>query len=170
MKVKQTNSYLAPTSLRQDIELPFGKQSVYSDGTTGWLASIQGMQGISPAVVKQVRGEVFRQMVRIVLSDRLDGVTVSLAGNGAVEISSKDGESARLEVDEKTGVPLKISYPQEGGSGTVVQEYSDWRDVGGMRLPFHWVITQGGKKFATVTVDDYKVNSGLTPDALGKKP
>ena len=170
MKVKQTNSYLAPSSLRQDIELPFGKQSVYSDGTTGWIASIQGMMGVSPAVLKQVRGEVFRQMVRLAVSDRQEGVTVSLAGPGAVEISSKEGESARLEVDEKTGLPLKISYPQEGGQGTVVQEYSDWRDVGGMKMPFHWEITQAGKKFATVTVDDYKVNSGLTPEVLGKKP
>ncbi|HYL75348.1 MAG TPA: insulinase family protein [Bryobacteraceae bacterium] len=170
MKVKQTNSYLAPSSLRQDIELPFGKQSVYSDGTTGWIASIQGMMGVSPAVLRQVRGEVFRQMVRLAVSDRQEGVTVSLAGPGAVEISSKDGESARLEVDEKTGLPLKITYPQEGGQGTVVQEYSDWRDVGGMKMPFHWEITQGGKKFATVTVDDYKVNSGLTPEVLGKKP
>ena len=170
MKVKQTNSYLAPSSLRQDIELPFGKQSVYSDGTTGWIASIQGMMGVSPAVLRQVRGEVFRQMVRLAVSDRQEGVTVSLAGPGAVEISSKDGESVRLEVDEKTGLPLKISYPQEGGQGTVLQEYSDWRDVGGMKMPFHWEITQGGKKFATVTVDDYKVNSGLTPEVLGKKP
>ncbi len=33
MKVKQTNSFIAPSTVRQDNELPFLKQSVYSDGT-----------------------------------------------------------------------------------------------------------------------------------------
>ena len=70
MKVKQTNSYLAPSSLRQDIELPFAKQSVYSDGTTGWLSTPQGMMGMTPAVQKQVHGEVFRQIPPLVMSDR----------------------------------------------------------------------------------------------------
>ena len=32
MNVKQTNSYLASGSMRQEIELPFGKQWIYSDG------------------------------------------------------------------------------------------------------------------------------------------
>jgi zinc protease len=170
MKVKQTNSFLAPTSLRQDIEAPFGKQSVYSDGTTGWIASIQGMMGLSPAVVKQVRGEVFRQMVRLAVSDRQEGVTVSYTGDGTLEIAAKDGEHARLVVDEKTGMPLKVIYPADSGQGEVAQEYSDWREVGGIRLPYAWVIQNAGKKFATVTVDDYKVNSGLTVDTLSKKP
>ena len=48
--------------------------------------------------------------------------------------------------------------------------FSDWRDVDGIRLPFQWTVLQGGKKFAGVTVKDYKVNSGLTPEALAKKP
>ena len=49
MKVKQTNSYLAPSSVRQDIELPFAKQSVYSDGTTGWLVTPQGAMAYDAA-------------------------------------------------------------------------------------------------------------------------
>jgi hypothetical protein len=37
-------------------------------------------------------------------------------------------------------------------------------------LPFQWSIMQGGKKFAGVTIQDYKINSGLTAEALGKRP
>ena len=82
MKVKQTNFYLAPSTMRQEIELPFGKQSVYSDGAAGWLAGFQGMQGLPPQVVKQVRGEVFRQIPALVTSDRDPNRTVSYAGDG----------------------------------------------------------------------------------------
>ena len=67
-------------------------------------------------------------------------------------------------MDEKTGLPAKLAYqqsPAEGG--TAVEEiFSDWRDVDGLHLPFQWTVMQGGKKFAGVTVQEYKINSGLT--------
>lgn len=168
LKVNQTSSYIAPSSLRQDNELPFGKQSVYSDGTSGWLTGPQGTQPLTGQVLAQVRGEIFRQMVRLVLSDRDPDRTINYAGDGILEIASKDGEHTRLVVDEKTGIPSKMIY--QGGQGPVEQSYSDWRDVNGIRLPFQWTILQGGKKFASATVDNYKINSGLTSEALSKKP
>ena len=169
MKVKQTNSYLRPMHLRQEIELPFGKQSMYSDGVAGWLAGFQGMQSLPPPVLKQVRGEVFRQIAMLALSDRDPNRTVNYAGDGALDISSKDGESVRLEVDEKTGMPARTSY-QEAGQGSVTQIFGDWREVDGIRLPFEWTTLQGDRKFATTKIDNYKINSGLTPEMLRKQP
>jgi hypothetical protein len=75
-------------------------------------------------------------------------------------------------VDEKTGLPAKLAYrqsPAEGGAA-VEELFSDWRDVDGLHLPFQWAVMQGGKKFAGVTVQDYKINSGLTAETLGQKP
>ncbi len=172
MKVKQTNSFIAPSTVRQDNELPFMKQSVYSDGTSGWLSGMQGVQNLSPPILRQIHGEAFRQIASLALSDRDPDRTVNQAADGVLEISSKDGESVRITVDEKTGLPAKLGYqqsPAEGG--TAVEEiFSDWRDVDGLHLPFQWSIMQSGKKFAGVTVQDYKINSGLTTEALGKRP
>lgn len=173
MKAKQKNSYVRPSTLRQDIELPFGKQSVYSNGTSGWMAAPQGQQALPPPVLKQVQGEMFRELLGLILSDRNPDRTVNYAGDATLEISDKSGESARLQVDENTGVPLKISYQGAamGGPPQPVEEtYSDWRDVSGIRLPFKWTILQAGKKFADVTVQEYKINSGLTDQELSKKP
>jgi hypothetical protein len=86
-----------------------------------------------------------------------------------LEVSSKNGESVRLEVDEKTGVPAKTSY-QEAGQGVISQIFADWRDVGGIRLPFAWTTMRDDKQFAAVKIDSYKINSGLTPEVLSKKP
>src|SRR5689334_8152668 len=110
MKAKQTNSYLFPAAMRQEINLPFGKQSIYSDGNSGWLAGMQGVRSLPPAVVGQVRGEVFRQIVGLTLSDRDSKRTVSYSGDGVLDISSSSGERAELQVDEKTGLPTKLSY------------------------------------------------------------
>ena len=172
MKVKQTTSFIAPSTVRQDNELPFLKQSVYSNGTSGWLSGMQGVQNLTPPVLKQIQGEAFRQIASLALSDRDADRTVSEVADGVLEISSKDGESVRVTVDQQTGAPEKLAYkqsPAEGGS-EVEETYSDWRDVDGLRLPFQWSIMQGGKKFAGATVQDYKINSGLTAETLGQKP
>jgi hypothetical protein len=172
MKVKQTNSFIAPSTVRQDNELPFLKQSVYSDGTSGWLSGMQGVQNLPPPVLKQIHGEAYRQIVSLALSDRVPDRTVNQASEGVIDISSKDGEDVRITVDEKTGLPAQLNYqqsPAEGG--TAVEEiFSDWRDVDGLHLPFQWAIMQSGKKFAGVTVQEYKINSGLTAETLGKRP
>jgi outer membrane lipoprotein-sorting protein len=168
MKVKQTNSYLLPGTMRQEIELPFGKQSVYSDGKSGWLAGPQGVRDLPPPVLAQVRGEMFRQILGLAVSDHDSARTVNYVGDSVIEISSKTGERARLQVDEKTGMPLKLSYQE--GPQSVEEVFSDWRDAAGLHLPFQWTVMQDGKKFAEVKIQEYKVNSGLTQDALSKKP
>jgi zinc protease len=172
MKVKQTNSFIVPSTVRQDNELPFLKQSVYTDGTSGWISGMQGIQNLTPTVLKQIHGEAFRQIASLALSDRDADRTVNQVSDGVLEIASKDGDSVRITVDEKTGLPAKLAYqqsPAEGG--TAVEEiFSDWRDVGGLQLPFQWSVMQSGKKFAAVTIQDYKINSGLTAETLGQRP
>ena len=172
MKVKQTNSFIVPSTVRQDNELPFLKQSVYSDGTSGWLSGMQGVQNLPPPVLKQIQGEAFRELTSLALSDRDPNRTVSEVADGVLEISSKDGENVRITVDEKTGLPAELAYKQSPGEGgTAVEEiFSDWRDVDLLHLPFQWQVMQSGKKFAGVMVQDYKINSGLTAEALGKRP
>lgn len=115
---------------------------------------------------------MFRQLLALSLSDHDPERTVNYAGEGVLEIASKDGENVRLQVDEKTGTPLKLTYQESGPQGPAAYEqiYSDWRDVSGVRVPFAWTVTQAGKKYAEVKVQAYKINSGLTEEALSKKP
>jgi hypothetical protein len=115
---------------------------------------------------------MFRQLLPLSLSDRDPNRTINYAGDGVLEISAKEGETVKLQVDEKTGVPLKLSYQEAGpqGPAAVDEVYSDWREVSGVRVPFAWTVMQGGQKYAEVKVQDYKINSGLTLEALSKKP
>src|SRR6202044_3681424 len=69
MKVKQTNSFIAPSTVRKNNELHFRKKSVYSDGASGWLAGMQGIQPLSPPIMKQIRGYEFRQIAGLAMSD-----------------------------------------------------------------------------------------------------
>ncbi len=172
MKIKQKNAFVAPSSLRQDIEGQIGKQSVYSDGKNGWIASAQGAMGIPGPILKQVRGEIFRQLYALALSDKDADRTVTGTEDGTLKIASKDGERVSIELDEGTGLPKKIVYDgvTMGGPAKVEETLGDWRDVHGLKAPFAMTIEQNGKKFAAVTVLDYKVNSGVSVEEISKKP
>jgi hypothetical protein len=169
MKASQETQVVFPNIFRQTQQLPFGKVVVYSDGSSGWMVTPQGQMPMEATVVKQVRGETFRQLVNV-FSNSVN--TVNAVGDHEIEVS--DGaETARIELDPATNLPSKMKYRSPGmgtGPAEVVETYSDWKDVGGIKLPMHIVIEQNGKKFADVMVRDAKINTSLTREELSKKP
>lgn len=173
MKASQKVFWLDPSHFRQEQQLPFGKIIAYSDGETGWIQTPQGVMPLAAPVMKQVRTELLRLWVRLALSDRNPDRTVNAVGDNVLEISDKQGTSLRVEVDTATGLPRKLSYQssQMAGAPTTVEEtYSDWRDVGGVKLPFKVSITQGGRKFAEASVQEILINQGLKAEDLARKP
>jgi zinc protease len=158
MKGKQTTRVIEPSTFRQDQELPFGKISVYYDGKSGWMAAPQGSQPLPQPIQKQVLGELSRQLPILLTrpeANYIDKGTIDVGGD-------------RLVIDEKTGMPLKVIYEMNGQK--IEETYSDWRDVNGIKMPFKSVIEQGGKRFGEITTTDLKLNTGLTPEELSKKP
>jgi zinc protease len=173
IKAKQISSWLAPDSYRQQSQLPFGTVVAYYNGKMGVL--IQGQQNRVPLAgpqLKQLLGESFRAWVPLLLSDRDPERTINYVGENTVEISDKKGNMARLQVDE-SGLPQKVTYQLPGMQGrpmSVENSFSDFKEVDGIKLPFKITILQEGKKSAEVTVQDYKLNKGLKPDDIEKRP
>ena len=173
MKAEQQNFWIAPNHFRQESQLPFGKITAYSDGKTGWIAGPQGAQPLPPPILKQIQGELFRNPFTLLLSDRDASRTVSAVGPNRVRISDSQGESAEIEVDPKTGLPLSASFQavQMGGApADVTVTWSDWRDVSGLKLPFKAAISRGNQPGGDATVTDWKINSGLKTEDLAKQP
>jgi hypothetical protein len=121
---------------------------------------------MSPPEVKQVQGETFHMLYRLV-----GGEQVNLVADNTLELS--DGQNtARLLVNPETGLPIKVMYESAGMTGpTQVEEtFSGWKDVNGIKVSFERTVTQGGAKFADVHVRNFKFNTGVTPEQLSKKP
>jgi hypothetical protein len=126
---------------------------------------------MNAAVLKQAQGEIFREWVSLMLSDRDAARTVSAAGPKSVEISSADGFSVRVEFEEATGLPVRQFYKEAAmGGAEVKQTFSDWREVDGIKLPFKVLMEQNEQKVGEVAISEIKLNTGITPEELSRKP
>ena len=173
IKIKDVSMYLAPDQLRQEQELPFGKIIAYSDGKSGWLSTPQGVQLMPAEILKQAQGEIFREPYALMLSDRDPSRTVNATGENTVEVSGAGGLSVRIEFDPATGLPAREIYMEPGQNGAPAETtdiFSDWRDAGGLKLPFKAIQMENGMKMLEATVSEYKINSGLSTAGLSKQP
>jgi zinc protease len=172
MKVKETTQILGD-QFRQDQELPIGKLLVYTDGKTGWLVTPQGTMNMPAEVLKQARGDIFRELGPLMLSTSDSSRTVNAVGDNAVEVSG-GGLSVKVEFDPSTGLPSRLTYQELGPTGMpsiVTETMSDWRDAGGgVKMPFKVVLDQDGHKAGDAVVSGYQFNTGLKAEDLAKKP
>lgn len=172
LKVKQHTRVLPP-QIRIDQQLPFGNMTVYYDGKGGgWFHGPQGGAPIPPQAMKQAQEELFRLLPTLWLSDRNPERTVNAVGPLAVEISDKQGNWIRLNLDETSGLPRSATYRAADMSGPAEAEavYEDWKEVAGLKLPHKIKIAQRGKPAAEITVTEYRLNTGLTTETLSARP
>jgi len=173
-KVKQVSMFLAPDQLRQEQELPFGKIIAYTDGKSGWMATPQGVQPMPAELLKQALGETFREPYALLLSDRDSSRTVNAIGDNAVEIATASGSlRVRVDFDPATGLPAREVYTEPGQNGAPAETtdiFSDWREVGGIKLPYKAIQLENGMKMLEITISEYKINRGLSATELSKRP
>ncbi|MFN7993177.1 MAG: pitrilysin family protein [Bryobacteraceae bacterium] len=171
--LKRTDLWIGPSFLREETQLPNGVITLYSDGNNGWMASPQGSGPLPPPFLKQVRSKLLRIYSSLLLSDRVPGRTVSLAGEGKLQIADDQGAAVQLFVDAKTGLPAKLQYSMPGMGGapsTIDETFDEFEQVNGIQFPKRMTITQEGHKYADVAVQSLKVNTGLNQEDLNKKP
>ena len=172
-KIVQTDKWVAPTTFRQDATLAAGRVAVYTDGKVGWISTPQGWNALAGVQRSQVFGDLFRVYYRLLLSDRIEGRVVNAVDESSVQIADTTGQVASVEFDPRTHLPKRVSYEtlQAGGAPVYSEDvYEDFRDVGGIKVPFKITINQGGGKFSDVVVKDYKINTGLSPLELARRP
>jgi zinc protease len=172
-KIAQTEKWVAPATFRQEATFPAGRLSEYADGKLGWIVTPLGWGGLAGAERSRMFGDLFRVYYRLLLSDRIEGRTVSAIDESSVQITDTTGQAANVEFDPRTHLLKRVSYDtQQAGGATLYSEdvYDDFRDVGGIKVPFKITLNQGGHRFSDVVVRDYKINTGLNPLELARRP
>jgi hypothetical protein len=170
---KQSFEWLSPNYLRETQEMPAGALTAFTDGETGWAAQGRGSMALGGNPLKQLKSDLFRTYLPLLLSDRIPGRKVVAADDASVQISDAAGNFIRADFDEKSHLLHKIIYATfeaDGSSPTIVETYSDFRDVNGIKIPFSVSVDRGGRKYGVGVTRDVKLNTGLKAEDLRRRP
>src|SRR5579862_4376467 len=101
-KWKEAEKWIVPDRLRFEIQTPSGKSTSYTDGTTGWEVRPEGADQFGPAEAEEGRGELFHELLTLILSDRDTQRSMSPAKDNAATITF-GGQTATMSFDRETG-------------------------------------------------------------------
>jgi hypothetical protein len=144
------------------------------NGTAGYvLDSLQGNRDMPPGQVANMRNSSFPHPF---LTYKEQGSTATLSGKekvGArdalvVLVTPKAGSPVRTFIDAETFLPLKnvvkVEVPQLGGELEQTTEFSDFRAVDGVKVPFEIKSSSSVQSFTVTTTavqHNVKVDEGL---------
>jgi photosynthetic reaction center cytochrome c subunit len=156
------------------------------DGSAGWMGggrggardmnSIDSMSSMVDAALAFPANlkTVFTQM-RAGRPDKIgDEAVYTLTGRGP------GAPLTRLYFDQQTGLLVRVIRYNDVGMGMmpVQVDYTDYRAVDGVKVPFHWTLSRPGGRFSiqidsvqqNVPVDDSKFAKPPAPAATGNPP
>ncbi|MGA8594854.1 MAG: pitrilysin family protein [Bryobacteraceae bacterium] len=165
MKVKSEG--ILPGTFREEQQRGPVTITLFVDGNSGWVNTPRGTQELPADAQQQIRSQVSRQLTSL-LPQLANESNAVLTGDGKVQIKTADGNPVTFAIDPASGLIKSLSYAEEGGA--VVENFSDWRDVGGIKLPFKSEVIKDGKPVQTAVASEIKINTNLNAEELGKRP
>jgi hypothetical protein len=161
-----------PNLIRQEMRIAGRTLIEAFDGVVAWTRGSL-MANDTPMMLPGARAEALRAQAGFdgVLSvARAAGRQVDLVGTVVIDgreahhLRMVDGRYVRhTYVDARTGLEMRVV--QVTAAGRLQQDLSDYRDVGGIRMPFTIRVTVDGRAASVVTVTDVALNVPLD-DAL----
>jgi predicted Zn-dependent peptidase len=160
------------------VSLPMGEMTIVISPEASFMA----MGGMPPRDVpgpmkQEGLNDIRRDMVYIAQNAENPRFIFTAAGKekvgeteAAVLEISADGASLRWYVDPQSGQVLRAAYRASSMAGPVdrVEDYSDWRETGGMRVPFKSTSTENGEEVGSSEKLELEVNPTVDPKLFEK--
>lgn len=140
----------APSQLRTVVHTQHGDSVSTYDGTHGWVAAADKLMRVLPLAGGDLAGAKmdaslsFPAGIRQEFKWRSGFPSVSIDDRPVQVIQVADGElGAKLYFDNESGLLVRQVRYTDTAVGVIPTQinYSDYRDVAGVKMPFHWVIT-----------------------------
>lgn len=172
LKYEMEIVYGRPDKLLLKTVMDFGDVTSGYDGRTGWTANRLGVQPMSEAQLTDVRMSVASNLYRVLQNLRGSEYSLSYVGQDHVGDRSVNvvrafhrptKTSTTLSIDARSSIVLKKVSKRRGASGLedVVDEYADYEDVDGVKVPFKTTSFAGGEKIAEMVIRSVELNSVL---------
>jgi len=174
--VTTTRSFARPDSLRVEIEYPDHAEVRILAGSQGWAAAPSGklvvVEGplLSSMVLQAARADL-PWLLEEHASDVAPVPPIDADGRSlpGFEIRLGGGRSMRVYLDPATNLIRRVQTLLIAGSMHTLFEtvYSDYRDVNGVKFPFHEESSAGGMPTGSTTFDSVEVNPPADPATFG---
>jgi zinc protease len=168
MSLKATSMRILPDTFREEQQRGPITLTFYLDGHSGWVRTPKGTEDMPAEMQKQIRDQAAHSLTSLLVQLPKQENSAVATGDGKVQVKTDTGSLITLKINPASGEIENISYMEEGGP--VIETFSDWRDVNGMKLPFKSEITRDGKPVQSAVASEIKINSGLKPEELSKRP
>ena len=154
------------------------KMSRVFDGESAWLVTPQGVQPFPESFVDEARKECFRENTHLLTY--LAGADISVQYLGAEDVNGTTAEvilvrntpadSLKLFIDQETKYIVKKEFQALGQQGPVDREEfsNDYREISGVKVPFHVVLMDNGEKSAEITLDEVMINAEVDESLFEK--
>jgi len=173
-QVKSILTLAFPDTLRQEIVRPtFTLVSVVTPAESFVLVN-NSARPMSEANRTGIYKELNHDLVVLLRARSRSDFKASAAGDGAEVEIELPGFTTTLGIDPATGRVIKQSYKGRGPGGVlgqIVIDYSDYRTVEGVSLPFKTAATFDGQPFPALsaTTEAITINGPIDPSSF-KKP
>ena len=168
-----------PDKLRQDIKMPQGEMSVAFDGTSGFALTPMGPQPLPPEMTVSLKDGIFREPIWLLVNLMQDNSSVQHAGTEEVMgkstatllVKQPSGEMLKVFISEDTHYIVKMEF-RETEQGVALNKASvmdDYRDVNGVKIPYHVVQNVEGEQFTETHISSVTLNAELD-ESLFQEP
>ncbi len=177
MELGVSSVLVFPDRISQEMKTPMGGITQVATSAGAFVVTPMGTQDLPGSQREEMLKQVRRHPLFLGQKAEDPKLSASAAGKekiGEVSVEILDltyeGIDVRWFLDSASGRLLRASYAGTGPAGptTVVVDYSDFRPVEGLTIPFLQEISQNGQKVQTFKIEELRVNAGADPKAFEK--
>lgn len=160
-----------PNKVLTKLTLPFGDVFQGYDGQAAWIKSPQGTQDLTGDNLVEFQNALANDTVFLLTHfdsadyqvQFLEQTNIDGRAANVVLVTTPTKHEIRVFIDAENNMIVRKAYRSKAGGAPADNEenYSDFRDVSGLRLPFKRVQKRNGQLFAEATTTEMKVNSGV---------
>ena len=180
IELQTVTSIRYPGSFRMEARAPAGLLvQVFHNGEF-WVQDARGTREAPASVADEMRNSVQRDAIglllglldRKIMASRLPDVQVSGRAMPAIEVQGPAMASLTVVFDPATALIVRQRYRGAGPEGTTAaemeEEYSDFREVSGLQVPFAASVRVAGEVAVQRIVHTVEYNVPLDPSLFSR--
>ena len=167
MSIDAEQLWVLPDRLWQKMTTPMGEMTIVLSPTAAFMAAPMGTRDMPASRKEDAMSDMRREP--LVVAQHADDPKFVFSGGGTEKIGeveakvldvNADGTRVRWFIDPQTGRIVRATSQSTGpeGPGEQVVDYSDWKSVEGLSVPYKEVRTRGGERESSVEVKEVEIN------------